>query len=346
MKKYLFVVIFFAISCSSIKPIHRPIKDNGHNGIELDFEEKKDNKNKDLNQVEIKKNEETIKIGENGGQVFSENLNIEENKIEKSLKIGIILGPGLYRTITYISILKNLEKNNLAPKIITGSEMGAVIAGLYASGVTPEMIEWLFFKYFKEHKNYKPYEKEWINEIDEFFLMKIKNNKIEDSRIKLYLTLFDHNSKKAFFFDKGNIRDLVLLNLRRMDNPLKFKTGESYSGAFEKEIFNNKLMSRQGSEFNISVNALNGNSKWENATNSDLTYLILKLVKTAKAEEKNFDMILNLPLQKMMFDGTRDANAYVQTTNDFINKQIPLIKKKINLKLDNLNSLEENQGIQ
>ncbi|MBY0416322.1 MAG: patatin-like phospholipase family protein, partial [Bdellovibrionales bacterium] len=112
-------------------------------------------------------NEETVRLGDRGGDVYNP---IEESgslgaSVSRKLKVGLSLGPGLYRTINYVSLLKYLERQNLAPQVITGTGFGAIVAAMYASGMTPEVIEWNFYRYFKEKSKYRPYESEWLEEI-------------------------------------------------------------------------------------------------------------------------------------------------------------------------------------
>ena len=56
-------------------------------------------------------------------------------------KIGVVLGGGGARGAAHISVLKALEKYNVPVDYITGTSMGAVIAGGYASGMSPEAME-------------------------------------------------------------------------------------------------------------------------------------------------------------------------------------------------------------
>ena len=56
-------------------------------------------------------------------------------------KIGLALGGGGAKGFAHISVLKLLEENNIPIDYIAGTSMGAIIGGLYASGLSPEEIE-------------------------------------------------------------------------------------------------------------------------------------------------------------------------------------------------------------
>ena len=56
-------------------------------------------------------------------------------------KVGLVLSGGGPRGVSHIGILKALEENGIPIDYISGSSMGAIIGGLYASGYSPEEIE-------------------------------------------------------------------------------------------------------------------------------------------------------------------------------------------------------------
>lgn len=60
----------------------------------------------------------------------------------KAQSVGLVLSGGGAKGIAHISVIKALEKNGIPIDFVTGTSMGAIVGGLYASGYTPdEMIE-------------------------------------------------------------------------------------------------------------------------------------------------------------------------------------------------------------
>lgn len=53
-------------------------------------------------------------------------------------KVGLVLSGGGARGLTHIGIIKALEENGIPIDYITGTSMGAIIGGLYASGYSPD----------------------------------------------------------------------------------------------------------------------------------------------------------------------------------------------------------------
>lgn len=278
-------------------------------------------------------NEETVRLGDRGGDVFTP---VEDSTIgqgaSRKLRIGLSLGPGLYRTINYVSLLKFLERQNLTPQVITGTGFGAIVAAMYASGMTPEVIEWNFYRYFKEKKKLRPYETEWIEEVDTFLLDKLKNKTIQDSAKKFYITLYNSKTKKTYYFDKGNMRELLLLNLKLSNSVDQRKKGTQYTTAFENEVFNAGLMKRLGVDFAIGADVLGSKFDFEES-NEFLIGVYGRTAGRINREKKGFDYFYSIPLQKMSLDSTENGAFYLLKTQEYVEAQSSRLKKLVQQKI-------------
>jgi NTE family protein len=56
-------------------------------------------------------------------------------------RVGLVLGGGGARGAAHIGVLKELERQHIPVDVIAGTSMGAIVGGLYASGVTPDELE-------------------------------------------------------------------------------------------------------------------------------------------------------------------------------------------------------------
>ncbi|MGJ8663529.1 MAG: patatin-like phospholipase family protein [Marinicella sp.] len=63
------------------------------------------------------------------------------NLTDKKLTIGLALSGGGARGAAHIGVLKKLDELNILIDYIAGTSMGALVGGLYASGLSPEEIE-------------------------------------------------------------------------------------------------------------------------------------------------------------------------------------------------------------
>ena len=331
---YLLLFCFLLAGCSSIKPIQTT--GNKPDNVELIL------KNSNIESTEqvqedpsLKtKVEETVRVGEQGGEIYSNPDSIQPplEKIEKKVKIGINFGPGLNRVINYVSVLKALERHNLSPAVVTGTGMGAVVAAMYADGMTPEMIEWNFYKYFKEYKSSRPYEKDWLEEIDQMLLTKLKNSKVEETKRKFFVTLYDRNLKKAFYFDHGNIRELLLKGLS-LPGSTNENSEQKYGAVFEKEVFNARLLAQMGVDFTLGVDSLGTKFDFDRP-NEFLIGVYGRASGRIQKEKSSLDYIITLPLSKMNLDSNKDLPWAMKRTYEFMGKELLLIKNKIQLKME------------
>ncbi len=56
-------------------------------------------------------------------------------------RVGVVLSGGGARGVAHIGVLKALEENEVPIDYIAGTSMGAIIGGMYASGLSPDSIE-------------------------------------------------------------------------------------------------------------------------------------------------------------------------------------------------------------
>ena len=56
-------------------------------------------------------------------------------------KLALVLGGGGAKGFAHIGVIKVLEENGIKPSLIVGTSMGAIIGGLYSSGLSIEEIE-------------------------------------------------------------------------------------------------------------------------------------------------------------------------------------------------------------
>ncbi|MAE50295.1 MAG: lysophospholipase [Micavibrio sp.] len=56
--------------------------------------------------------------------------------------VGLALGSGLAKGFAHIGVIKVLQKHGIAPSIVTGSSIGAVVGGSYLAGKLDELETW------------------------------------------------------------------------------------------------------------------------------------------------------------------------------------------------------------
>ena len=59
-------------------------------------------------------------------------------------KVGLVLSGGGAKGLAHIAVIRALEENGILIDYIAGTSMGAIVAGLYAAGYSPDEMEKLF----------------------------------------------------------------------------------------------------------------------------------------------------------------------------------------------------------
>ncbi|MDR2854424.1 MAG: patatin-like phospholipase family protein [Prevotellaceae bacterium] len=59
-------------------------------------------------------------------------------------KVGLVLSGGAARGLTHIGVIKALEENNIPIDYVAGTSIGAIVASLYAMGMTPDEMVSIF----------------------------------------------------------------------------------------------------------------------------------------------------------------------------------------------------------
>lgn len=123
-------------------------------------------------------------------------------------KIGLALGSGSARGLAHIGVLKALEENNIHADMISGSSAGALIGGLYCSGIEPNMIKNLAIQIDKRLWMDFSMPKRGIvkgEKIEEILKIITGGKKIEDLDRKMAIVATDLNSAEEVVFDSGPI---------------------------------------------------------------------------------------------------------------------------------------------
>lgn len=126
--------------------------------------------------------------------------------------VGLALGSGSARGLAHIGVLKALEEIEVEVDMVSGSSAGALIGGLFCTGISPKMIENLAIQIDK---------KIWVDftmpktgiikgeKIQEILKLITSNKRIEDLDKKLVIVATDLKEGKEVIFTEGPIHTAV-----------------------------------------------------------------------------------------------------------------------------------------
>ncbi|MEN8123394.1 MAG: patatin-like phospholipase family protein [Bacteroidota bacterium] len=128
--------------------------------------------------------------------------------------VSLVLSSGGARGMAHIGVIEELERQNFEIKAISGSSIGALVGGIYATGHIQEYKEWVsdlnkldVFKLMDFSISSHGFIKgvKVFNEINRF----IGDMLIEDLPIPFTAVATDANNQKEVVFRKGRLRDAI-----------------------------------------------------------------------------------------------------------------------------------------
>lgn len=127
---------------------------------------------------------------------------------------GYVLSGGGSKGLAHAGALKFFEEKNIFPSHIAGSSAGAIVAGLYAIGKSPEEILSFFKSIYFFHWKHFTFKKAGFIDSESFksyFKDVFKDNLIGDLKIPVYITATDMvKGKLKVFTEETKIVDAIL----------------------------------------------------------------------------------------------------------------------------------------
>lgn len=131
------------------------------------------------------------------------------------MKIGIALGSGTARGFAHVGVLKAFEEVGVKPYAISGSSMGALIGGVYASGYPllkiEEFVRSMNFSIFRRLLDFKLSMKGLVNgsKIEEFLCSVIVSKKIENLDTIFCCVSTDLLTGREVVFSRGSLVNAI-----------------------------------------------------------------------------------------------------------------------------------------
>ncbi|RJP67914.1 MAG: hypothetical protein C4539_09680 [Ignavibacteriales bacterium] len=134
-------------------------------------------------------------------------------------QVGLVLGSGGARGLAHVGVIKSLEENNIPVDSVSGTSIGALIGGLYASGFSVKSLEKviqevdkimvakllmpkLFTPGFIDNNKVRYFINEFVGDIN-----------IEDMKIPFASVATDLVTGEEVVFDKGPLIDAIIASI-------------------------------------------------------------------------------------------------------------------------------------
>jgi hypothetical protein len=292
LRYFLSLSIFFIfVSCASNQAA--PTISDDLNVVSLDKESKRGS-------TPIINNDEhnLISVGPQSSSINSSNT-------PKKKVWGLYLGPGINRTIGHAVAVRAIHEKGIQFNMISGTGLGAVVAAYLAMGLTPEVIEWKFHKFFLKIKDKRPFSREWLTQVNKSLLADFENLQIQSTKLTLIIPVYNYNDKKIEYARRGNLKEKILENLqleKTKGNNISVLTNGSISFQKFREL---------GMQVIISIDALSGKVNFLKKED----FLIGIFGKLSAARSTSLaDFNFELPSSNFSLDSINELPEYLRAT--------------------------------
>jgi len=172
--------------------------------------------------------------------------------------MALLLGPGGYRTLSYLSLLKELHLRGETPHVIIGHGLASVLAAYYAFGYKPDYIEWKLFKFTKKVKDLDIYSEKWLEEVESSLIDDLASKKIEQGQLTLIVPVYSKMKRKVMYLKRGSLKEALMANVDLLE-----KRASAYRPGFYTEIIKKDILNDLGLGKVIIVDLLKDGINWK-----------------------------------------------------------------------------------
>jgi hypothetical protein len=248
----------------------------------------------------------------------------QETLQEKKVPIvGLVFGPGLHKAIAHVIFLKHLNRRGVKVHLVSGHGLGALIAVLYASGVTPQKMEWLFYKFFNEARGEKVFSSTWLKILDRTVISHIKIKTLQELQITTYLP---SSRKVNGLYGSGNLRDIIIGHLKRFSHEVTSKNIVNKTN-----FFSHKFFYKIGVNLLIGIDVINEDISFDRP-DEQLLGLFSKVSSKLKKEKSiRNEYIFSLSSKGFGLDSYNDPMPYMKEAEKqsalFVNDIARMVKQ-------------------
>jgi hypothetical protein len=240
--------------------------------------------------------------------------NVYKKKIKTS-QINLHLGPGLYNTFSYVGFLKGLEKNRIKVTSISGMEMGALMAALYAKHKKSSLVEWELFKLLQGMgAETKVYSEKWRNSLKNLIQSNFARIDFNQLDIELKIPVWEKNH--FVWVEEGSVEAALIQSLHL--NQAEMPSEVNYSSLNFQDLKNDE-------EVLVVVDVLTQNQMSLNQEES-FKNIIKGLTRINSVSKKAADIYFSLKFNASELD---NGNSW-QKNNPIANTSGSSVARKLN----------------
>lgn len=262
-------------------------------------------------------------------------------KKSKQPKIGLALGSGAARGLAHIGVIKVLEKNNISIDYIAGSSIGAMVGGMYASGLSIGKIEKIALTMTNRDmfslidptvgKGFIKGEK-----INSFIGDNLVAKDFKDCRTAFSATATDIKTGEIIVLNSGNIADAIRasISIPMVFQPVERDGRTLVDGGVAAPV-PVEIARKMGADIVIAVNLDKHyvNDDWQSGL-LDIANDSMNIMRHYLSfyQSKEADIVINLDLGSNKWYDFVNGQNKILAGEEMMEKEIPYLKELIGLK--------------
>ena len=264
--------------------------------------------------------------------------NIQKNKSFNNKKpiLGIAFGGGGEKGFIHLGVIKALEEEGIKADIVIGTSAGAIVASLYALGMSFEEIEKITAPITRDDILDIVLSTEGLiqgKDLSNVVNKMTKNSLIESTPTKLGITATNLSTAKPVLITKGNISEAIQASSSVPGAYLPIKSnGDILIDGGILSLVPVDFTKALGADIVIGIDIYCGRPLplEENLFNITLSAFQLQICTISNIETQKADFMIRPDLTKNKFDGFVNKKEAIKVGYNATKKILPDILKKLN----------------
>lgn len=257
---------------------------------------------------------------------LTKNVEITSTSKKGKVPTALILGPGGYRSLSHIALLKELRLQSEEPSVIVGHGLASVIAAYYAFGYEPDYIEWKFFKFINELNDEEIFGKDWLELVKKKLVNELIGKRVEEGRLTLIIPTWSESKQRVIFHKRGDLGVILMANLDH-----KGILNKDLRPAFTFRTIGEKEIKGLGVNRIIFVDLLTNGITWSRGSGF-LNGIFEKAASVTLKSEAKADIMISYPLKEYRIDDLSQLADLVFKSKTIAKEKIQSLKsEKTNL---------------
>jgi NTE family protein len=254
------------------------------------------------------------------------------------VRIGLALGGGAARGFAHIGVIKALEAHGIHPSLVAGTSAGAVVAALYASGMSGLQMNRAALKLDEASISdwAMPFRSRGLIKgvaLENYLNTTLHDRKIEQLKIPLGIVATDLRTGEPILFQRGNTGQAVRAScsIPSLFEPVVIGDHEYVDGGLVSPVpaaFAHKM----GADFVIAVDISTRPESGVTSSSLDMllqTFTIMGQTIKAYELDKYADVVIRPNLSKMGGADFADRNAAILAGEEAVQNAWPEIQRKL-----------------